>query len=182
MAASTTLESNAAGAYDQEGVVAARTRVCITRRPRLGRRGRKGEGDQALGRSRGGYSSKLHALADGLGDPLRFTLTRGQAGDAPQAIALLEGLSAGAVVADRADDSHTILAWVAGQGAVPMIPPHPTHARSRATDWSLYKERSRIEIMIGMIRRSRRVSVRFDRLARPYLAFVHLAAACILLG
>ena len=53
------------------------------------RRRRKSEGDQCLGRSRSGFSTKLHGLADSLGKPRRFALTAGQAGDAPTALALL---------------------------------------------------------------------------------------------
>lgn len=86
-----------------------------------------------------------------------------------------------AVLADRAYDSDTILAWITGQGAVPVIPPHPSRAGSRKTDWYLYKERARIECLFGKIKHFRRVCTRFDKLARRYLAFVHLAAVCILL-
>ena len=76
-------------------------------------------------------------------------------------------------------DSDAILAWVAERGAVPVIPPHPCRAGARPTDWWLYKERAKIEAMIGMIKQFRRVFARFDKLARRYLAFVHFAAACI---
>jgi transposase len=110
---------------------------------------------------------------------LRFTLTAGQAGDAPQAIPLLEGLATSAVLGDRGYDSDAILAFVVERGAVPVIPPHPCRAGGRVTDWSLYKERARIEAMIGLIKQYRRVFARFDKLARRYLAFVHLATACI---
>ena len=81
--------------------------------PRRRRRGRKSEGEQALGRSRGGFSSKLHGLADGLGNPLAFRLTAGQPGDAPHALPLLDRLTAKAVIADKADDTDAILQAVA---------------------------------------------------------------------
>ena len=110
---------------------------------------------------------------------MRFTLTAGQAGDAPQALVLLDGLATSAVLGDRGYDSDAILAWVAERGAVPVIPPHPCRAGGRATDWWLYKERAKVEVMIGMIKQFRRVFARFDKLARRYLAFVHFAAACI---
>jgi transposase len=61
--------------------------------------------DQALGRSRGCLSTKIHMAVRGLGCPVRFTLTAGQKGDAPQAGALIEGLSADIVMADTAYDS-----------------------------------------------------------------------------
>ena len=83
------------------------------------------------------------------------------------------------MIGDRAYDSDAILAWVVEHGAVPVIPPHPARVESRATDWWLYKERAKVEVMIGMIKHYRRVFARFDKLARRYLAFVHLAATCI---
>jgi transposase len=86
-----------------------------------------------------------------------------------------------AVLADRAYDSDAILAWVTAQGAVPVIPPHPGRSDPRPTDWHLYKERARIECLFGKLKHFRRVFSRFDKLARRYLAFVHLAATCILL-
>ena len=58
--------------------------------------------DEALGRSVGGFSTKIHAIVDALGNPLRLLLTGGQAGDAPQAIPLLTGFDFAAVLADRA--------------------------------------------------------------------------------
>jgi len=86
-----------------------------------------------------------------------------------------------AVLADRAYDSDTILDWVTQQKAVPVIPPHPSRAGTRKTDWCLYKERAAIECLFGKMKHFRRVFSRFDKLARRYLAFVHLVAACILL-
>src|SRR4030081_365244 len=70
------------------------------------RRGEKrGSEDQAIGRSRGGLSTKIHMAVRGLGCPVRFTLTAGQKGDAPQAAALIEGLPAEVVMADTAYDA-----------------------------------------------------------------------------
>lgn len=86
-----------------------------------------------------------------------------------------------AVLADRAYDSDAILAWITARGAVPVIPPHPARATTRDTDWHLYKERAEIECLLGKMKHYRRVFSRFDKLARRYLAFVHLVAVCILL-
>lgn len=148
---------------------------------RLRRRCRTKKGPQALGRSRGGFSTKIQRLADSLGNPFRFALTAGQAGDAPQAIPLLEGIDAKLFLADRAYDSDAILDWTAAKGAIAVIPSHPSRTEPRQTDWSLYKERHKIEILFGMLQHYRRVFARFDKLDQHYLAFIHLAAACILL-
>jgi transposase len=85
-----------------------------------------------------------------------------------------------AVLADRAYDSDAIIAWVTKQKAVPVIPPHPTRAGTRKTDWCLYKERAMIECLFGKMKHFRRVFSRFDIPARRYRALAHLVAACIL--
>lgn len=126
----------------------------------------------------------MHGLADGLRNPLRFALTAGRAGDAPEALPLLGTISMVAVqaaLAARAYHSDAILVWITGHRAVPVIPPHPSRAGTRKTDWCLYKERARIECLFGKLKHFRRIFSRFDKLARRYLAFVHLAAARILL-
>ncbi|MFP4126521.1 MAG: hypothetical protein ACLFU0_07740 [Alphaproteobacteria bacterium] len=84
------------------------------------------------------------------------------------------------MLADRADDSDALLAWIAAQGVVPVTPPHPVRSDPRPTDWHLYKERARIEYLFGKLKHFRRVFSRFDKLARWYIAFIHLAAAYIL--
>jgi transposase len=150
-------------------------------RPCLCGWGKKDAGDQALGRSRGGFSSKLHAACDALGNPLRFSLTAGQAGDAPRALGLIDGIETEAVLADRAYDSDAILEAVKAMVAEAVIPPHPVRTIQRDTDWFLYKERHKIEVMFGYLKHFRRVFARFDKLAKRYLAFVHFAAACVLL-
>ena len=142
---------------------------------------KKDEGDQALGRSRGGFSSKLHAVCDALGNPLRFEVTAGQAGDAPRAIDLIDGVKTKAVRADRAYDSNAILDAVRTKKAEAVIPPNPTRSVQRDTNWFLYKERHKIEVMFGFLKHDRRVFARFEKLKRRYLAFVHFAAACLLL-
>ena len=149
--------------------------------PRRRRRGKKIAGEQALGRSRGGFSGKLHGAGDSLGNPLAFRLTAGQQGDAPQALPLLDGITATAVIADKAYDTDAILQAVAASRALPVIPPRASRVHQRATDWQLYQQRHQIEILFGFMTHYRRVFARFEKLARRYLAFVHLVAACILL-
>ena len=91
--------------------------------------GGKGAQTQAIGRSRGGRTTKLHALSDGLGKPLRFLLTDGQAADCRAAATLLVGLSPRTLVmADRAYDTNAIRRQIEEQGAVPNIPPKARQA------------------------------------------------------
>ena len=91
-----------------------------------GRERKRGAKDQALGRSRGGLTTKIHMLADALGRPLRFIITAGQVGDVTQAPALLEGQAGGAVLADKAYDSNALRAIIADMGAEAVIPSNRT--------------------------------------------------------
>jgi transposase len=137
-----------------------------------------GQGAQALGRSRGGFGSKLHILADALGNPLKVILTSGAAGDNPQAIPLLDGVRAQEVIADRGYDADKTLAYIEGEiRAAATIPPKKSRVIQRACDYAAYKERHLIECLIGRLKRFRRVATRADKYARRYLAFVHLACA-----
>ncbi len=123
----------------------------------------------------------MHAVCDALGNPLRFDLTAGQAGDAPRALDLIDGLKTKAVLADRAYDSDAILEAVRAKKAEAVIPPNPTRSNQRDTNWRLYKERHKIEVLFGFLKHYRRVFARFEKLKRRYLAFVHVAAVCVLL-
>ena len=138
-----------------------------------------GQAAQALGRSRGGFSTKLHILAEGLGHALHFILTGGQRHDITQAEALLDTLRFDHVIADTAYDADWFLALLAELDAVAVIPPRANRTEQRAYDKHLYKERHLIECFINKLKWYRRIFTRFEKLARRYLAFVHFAAALI---
>src|SRR4030088_1657798 len=109
------------------------------------RRGEKrGSEDRALGRSRGGLSTKIHMAVRGLGCPVRFTLTAGQKGDAPQAAALIEGLPAEVVMADTAYDADHLRQAIAAKGGARRHPQQPvTCAQISARQASLCPAPSR---------------------------------------
>lgn len=89
----------------------------------LGCRWKRGASRQAIGISRGGRSTKLHAVCDGHGRPLTFLLTGGNAADAPQALALLQAVPEGAIVmADKAYDANAIRRFTESRNVVPNIP------------------------------------------------------------
>ncbi len=138
-----------------------------------------GQNEQALGYSQGGFSTKVHVTVDALGNPLRFALTPGQAHEAPQAQALLEGYDTKFVLADKAYDAQAILATVTDIGAEAVIPPRKNRKEQRAYDKELYQERHLIECLIGKLKQFRHVFSRFDKLARNYLSFLYFAAALI---
>ena len=90
-----------------------------------GWRAKKNGGQQApaLGRSRGGFSTKIHIAVDGLGNPLRFMLTAGQCHDSPQAQALIEGYAAQVRLADKGYDEAKLIEAVEAKGRQAVIPP-----------------------------------------------------------
>ena len=78
---------------------------------------------EALGRSRGGFGCKIHALTDALGLPVRFILTSGQAADITQAIPLMQDIDTGALLADKGYDANALLDWLGQRDITAVIPP-----------------------------------------------------------
>jgi transposase len=112
----------------------------------------------------------------GLGCPVRFALTAGQKGDAPQADLLIEGLPAAVVMADAAYDSDRIRKAVAAKGALAVIPNNPSRALKHPLDKHLYAQRHLVECCFSKLKQFRRVATRFEKTARHYLAVVTIAA------
>ena len=135
--------------------------------------------EQALGRSRGGFSTKIHVLVDGLGNPLRLHLTGGQCHDSPHAPTLLAGLTFARVIADRGYAGQAVIDLVASSGAEVVIPPHPRSKQPRDFDRWWYRERHLVECFINKLKHYRRVFSRFDKLAHCYLGFVQLTSVLI---
>ena len=90
--------------------------------PSTRRRRKRGQQNQALGRSRGGFSTKIHSSVDALGNPTRFILTGGEQSDYKQALNLLKDQSADFVLADKGYDADYIIGKVLSQGAEAVIP------------------------------------------------------------
>ena len=121
-------------------------------------------------------TTKIHLAVRGLGCPVRFALTAGQAGDAPQALPLLEGLAADIVMADTAYDSDALRSAVAAKGALAVIPKNPSRATKYPLDKAIYAERHLVECCFSKLKQFRRVATRYEKTARNYLAVVALAA------
>jgi transposase len=138
-----------------------------------------GQEEQALGRSRGGFSTKIHVTVDGLGNPLRLYLTAGQRHDIIKAHDLIVGLDFDFVLADRSYGARDFLDEIAASGAEAVIPPKRNAKEPREYDEWRYRERHLIECFIGKIKHFRRVFSRFDKLARRYLGFVQFVSALI---
>lgn len=138
---------------------------------------KRGAKDQALGRSRGGLSTKVHMAVDAEGKPLRFILTGGEKADSPQAVPLLTGIKLTHVIADKGYDADRVLDFISAQGATAVIPPTSNRKVQREYDRELYKERNLIERAVNRLKIWRRIATRYDRRTIYFLATLHLAAA-----
>ena len=143
------------------------------------RRRAKKEGEQSLGRSRGGFSTKIHLATDALGNALRFILTGGERNDITQAEALVKGLRAEYVIADEGYDCEGFVLRLKEQDSAAVIPSRANHKVRREIDTHLYKERHLIENQIGKLKQFRRVFSRFDKLAKNYLSFIYFASSVV---
>lgn len=133
-------------------------------------------GPQAIGITRGGLNTKLHALCDALGNPLRFVLTAGQRHDSKAVPELLDGLQAGALLADKAYDSDKIVEVAEKRGMQVIIPCRVNRKKNqRVLDKHRYKARHLVENLFQRMKVFRRVATRFDKLDIMFLGFVHIA-------
>jgi transposase len=130
-----------------------------------------------LGRSRGGLSTKIHLLANGLGEPIGFRLTGGQAGEFAEALPLLAGRQAEIVMADRGYDSNAIVAAIESIGAEAVIPSKICRKVQRPHDRTLYKLRNRIERCFNRLKQFRRLATRYCKRRAAFQATVALACA-----
>jgi transposase len=121
-------------------------------------------------------------LVDTLGRPVRFSITPGQAGDITAAPALLHGLKADAVLADKAYDSNALRALIEAMGAEAVIPSNRTRKVIIPHDAISYKHRNRIERCFNKLKHFRRFATRYDRRTIHFAGFVGLAAAMIWLS
>jgi transposase len=128
-------------------------------------------------------STKIHTLADALGNPLGFFLTGGQAHDLVGADHLLTAMNADTLIADKAFDAdERVITPLTAAGKAAVIPPKAGRRTSRDFDQDLYKERHLIENLFAKLKQFRAIATRYDKTARNFLAAVHLAAAIIWLN
>jgi transposase len=141
-----------------------------------------GYGEQSaegLGRSKGGFTSKIHAKVDALGNPLKFIITPGQTNDVTQAEALLMGDFGEYVLGDKGYDSKDVRATIKSAGGKPVIPSRSNALVPCEYDKDVYKERHVIECYFSKMKYFRRVFSRFDKTARNFLSFLCFVGAII---
>ena len=134
---------------------------------------RGGTHKEGFGRSRGGFTSKIHARADGQGRPLGFILTGGEASDykAVEGLIQLPIKNPRLMLADKGYDSDDVRAALLMKGIVPVIPPKSNRRDPIACDFRAYKDRNRVERMFNRIKQFRRIATRYDKTAISYMAF-----------
>ena len=149
----------------------------------IARRTKKAGEDQAIGRSRGGLSTKIQALVDALGNPIGFFLTGGEAHDLEGADHLLPMMEADTLIADKAFDADArVLEPLAAAGKTAVIPPRANRSSPREYDRELYGERHLIENFFAKIKQFRAIATRYEKTARNFLAAVHLVASVVWLN
>lgn len=112
---------------------------------------------------------------------MKLLVTGGQEADITHAPALIDGQAAGAVIADKAFDKKGFVSQVEQQGAEACIPSLANRKEQREYDRHLYQERNRVERFINRIKQYRRVATRYEKTARNFLAFAHVASIMVLL-
>ena len=133
-----------------------------------------------MGRSRGGLTTKIHALVDANGNPIALKLTEGQAHDGKSASDMLDELGAGQILlADRAYDSDALRKRLADRGAWANVKPMPGRVNIPAFSPFLYRYRNLVERFFSKIKHFRAVATRFEKHDANYLAVVKLVATRI---
>jgi transposase len=134
------------------------------------------QNEQALGRCVGGFTSKINAMVDALGNPLKFILSPGQQHDIKAAQPLIAGIADSDVLADKGYDDDKFIEVIKTQGCRAVIPPRKNRKKPRDYDKDVYKERHLIECFFGKIKYFRRIFSRFDKTAQAYLGFLNIVA------
>lgn len=149
----------------------------------LGQKGDKGT--ECIGRSKGGLTTKIHAVCDALGNPTGFHLTPGQAYDLEGAAALLPNILTAiqAFLADKPYDAQErVLDLLKQAGVKIVIPPKSNRTEQREYDKDLYKARHLIENFFAKLKQSRAIATRYDKRATNFLGAIYLAPSVIWLS
>ena len=136
-------------------------------------------GPQSIGRTRGGWNTKLHMVAASDRDGVTFSLSAGNCGDGPEGRALLQKL--GPIdhplylLMDRAYEGDETRALAVKLGYIPVVPPKSNRKNPWSYDKQLYKQRNQVERLFRRIKRFRRIFTRYDKLDTIFLAFIYFA-------
>ena len=148
------------------------------RAPALCRR-KRGASSQAIGRSRGGPSTKVHLIIDALGLPVAFELTEGQQHDSQAAPVLIDRVAPVCLLADKGYDSNAIRAKLDAIGCKAVIPSTASRIPKLPYDKDLYKARSEVECTFNLLKQARRFATRYEKTLRNYAAVVTIGCALL---
>jgi transposase len=130
-----------------------------------------------MGRSRGGLTTKIHALVDAEGLPIALKITEGQAHDGHSARDMLEDVSRGQILlADRAYDADELRQTLKQRGAWANIKAMPNRRNIPAFSAFLYRQRNLVERFFNKLKHFRGVATRYDKRADNFLAGIKLAS------
>ena len=133
-----------------------------------------------IGLTKGGRNTKLHAVTDGSGRPIRLFMTAGQRSDYTGARALLSDLPAVThLLADRGYDADWFRNELKERDIAPCIPSRKNRKKPIPHDADRYKARHKIEVMFGRLKDWRRIATRYDRCPKVFLSAIALAALVI---
>jgi transposase len=133
-----------------------------------------------MGRSRGGLTTKIHAVVDANGNPFRLKLTEGQAHDGRSAQDMLDSVGPGQILlADRAYDSDALREALATRRAKANIKPMPNRVNIPKFNKKLYRKRNLVERFFNKLKHFRAIATRFEKHDANYMALVKLASARI---
>ena len=138
-----------------------------------------GQAAQAMGTTRGGLNSKIHALVDGGGKPVRLLLSAGNEADITHAETMLQEIPATMLVGDKGYDSDAFCQWLLDHGIKACIQPRANRDEKRSYSKPIYLKRHLVENFFERIKNFRRVATRYDKLADTFLGFVCLAATIV---
>ena len=144
---------------------------------RHGQGAKGGTQSQAIGRSKGGMTTKILALTDALGNLVRFILLPGHRFDTVGVEPLIDGVTFGALIADKAFDSNHIIADLNERGAKIVISQHSRRTFPLPVDTEMYKWRHLIENFFCKLKEFKRIAMRADKTDQSFAALIHLAAA-----
>jgi transposase len=138
--------------------------------------GFKKNGPQSIGKSRGGWNTKIHMVAADARTAITFSLSPGQAHDAPEGRALLSRLGAPSrplhLLMDRAYEGNETRQLALDLGFIPVVPPTKTRIQPWEYDRAMYKRRNEVERLFRRLKGYRRIFSRFDKLDLMFLGFI----------
>ena len=138
-----------------------------------------GQAAQAMGRTKGGMNSKIGAVVDEAGQPIRLLRSAGNDADISHAQTLVEEIPGTLLAADKGFDSDPFRHWLLERGMTPCIPPRSNRLKPCKYSRASYRKRHLVENFFERIKNFRRVATRYDKLAETYLSFVSIAAPLV---